>query len=95
MDRINKFKSVSTIPADPQADIALINQYSVKELTPQDVFCFSIILCDNEVDRDTERFTTASLDKLAPLSWENRSCLITAGRLKSKSRAYTGHSSRN
>ena len=67
MDRINKFKSVSTIPADPQADIALINQYSVKELTPEDVFCFSIILCDNEVDRDTERFTTASLDKLAPL----------------------------
>ena len=67
MDRINKFKSVSTIPADPQADIALINQYSVKELTPQDVFCFSIILCDNEVDRDMERFTTASLDKLAPL----------------------------
>lgn len=67
MDRINKFKSVSTIPADPQADIALINQYSVKELTPQDVFCFSIILCDNEVDRDTERFTNESLDKLAPL----------------------------
>ena len=67
MDRINKFKSVSTIPADPQADIALINQCSVKERTPQDVFCFSIILCDNEVDRDMERFTTASLDKLAPL----------------------------
>lgn len=67
MDRIDKFKSVSTIPADPQADIALINQYSVKELTPQDVFCFSIILCDNEVDRDMERFTDASLDKLAPL----------------------------
>jgi len=67
MNRIDKFKSVSTIPADPQADIALINEYSVKELTPQDVFCFSIILCDNEVDRDNERFTTASLDKLAPL----------------------------
>lgn len=67
MDRIDKFKSVSTIPADPQADIALINEYSVKELTPQDVFCFSIILCDNEVDRDNERFTDASLDKLAPL----------------------------
>jgi hypothetical protein len=67
MNRIDKFKSVSTIPADPQADIALINQYSVKELTPQDVFCFSIILCDNEVDRDTERFTNESLDKLAPL----------------------------
>ena len=67
MDRIDKFKSVSTIPADPQADIALINKYSVKELTPEDVFCFSIILCDNEVDRDMERFISASLDKLAPL----------------------------
>jgi hypothetical protein len=67
VDRIDKLKSISTIPADPEADIALINQYSVKELTPQDVFCFSIILCDNEVDRDIERFTNESLDKLAPM----------------------------
>ena len=67
MDRIDKLKSISTIPADAEADIALINQYSVKELTSQDVFCFSIILCDNEVDRDVERFTNESLDKLAPL----------------------------
>ena len=67
MDRIDKLKSISTIPADSEADIDLINQYAVKELTSQDVFCFSIILCDNEVDRDMERFTNASLDKLAPL----------------------------
>jgi hypothetical protein len=67
MDRIDKLKAISTIPADSEADIALINQYSVKELTSQDVFCFSIILCDNEVDRDMERFTNESLDKLAPL----------------------------
>jgi hypothetical protein len=67
MDRIDKLKSISTIPADNEADIALINQYAVKELTSQDVFCFSVILCDNEVDRDAERFTNASLDKLAPL----------------------------
>ena len=67
MDRIDKLKAISTIPADSEADIALINQYSVKELTPQDVFCFSIILCDNEVDRDIERFTNESLDKLVPL----------------------------
>ena len=67
MDRIEKLKSISTIPADSEVDITLINQYSVKELTSQDVFCFSIILCDNEVDRDIERFTSDSLDKLAPL----------------------------
>ncbi len=67
MDRIDKFKAISTIPADPVADIDLINKYSVKTLAPADVFCFSLILCDNEVDRDIERFTNASLDKLAPL----------------------------
>ena len=67
MDRINKLKSVSTIPADNEADIALINQYAVKELTPDDVFCFSLILCDNEVDRDTERFTNDSLESMADL----------------------------
>lgn len=67
MDRVDKLKSISTIPADPEADIDLINQYAVKELTSQDVFCFSIVLCDNEVDRDNERFTTDSLGKLASL----------------------------
>ncbi len=67
MNRIDKLKSISTIPADAEADIALINKHSVKKLTPQDVFCFSVILCDNEVDRDLERFTNASLDKLATL----------------------------
>lgn len=67
MDKIEKFKSVSTIAADPEADIELINKYAVKELTPQEVFCFSLILCDNEVDRDMERFTNDSLDKLAPM----------------------------
>ena len=66
MDRIDKLKSVSTIPANNEADIDLINEYAVKELTSEDVFCFSIILCDNEVDRDNERFTNESLDKLAP-----------------------------
>lgn len=67
MDRVDKLKSISTIPADPEADIELINQYAVKKLTSQDVFCFSIVLCDNEVDRDDERFTADSLGKLAPL----------------------------
>jgi len=67
VDRIDKLKSFSPIKADPEADIGLINEYAVKELTPQEVFCFSLILCDNEVDRDIERFTNESLDKLAPM----------------------------
>lgn len=67
MDRIEKRMAASLIKADATADIGLINQYSLKVLKPEDVFCFSVILCDNDVDRDFERFTNATLDKLAPL----------------------------
>jgi hypothetical protein len=67
MDRISKLKALSPTPANTEADIGLINQYSVKTLSPEDVFCFSVILCDNEIDRDIERFTIASLEKLVPL----------------------------
>lgn len=67
MDRIEKFKALSVMKADAAADIGLINQYSIKELAPEDVYCFSVVLCDNDVDRDVERFTDASLAALAPL----------------------------
>ena len=67
MDRIDKLKALKATPINPEADITLINQYANKELTPEGVFCFPVILCDNDVDRDIERFTKASLDKLAKL----------------------------
>ena len=67
MDRIDKLKALKPTPIDPVIDIALINQYAHKELTPEGVFCFPVNLCDNDVDRDIERFTKASLDKLAKL----------------------------
>lgn len=67
MDKIEKLKSFSPIKADATADIGLINEYAVKELTPDEVFCFSLILCDNEVDRDIERFTNESLGEMAEL----------------------------
>lgn len=67
MDRCEKFKSLSVKSANPEADIALINRFAVKELAPSDVYCFSVVLCDNEVDRDFERFTDATLEKLAEM----------------------------
>lgn len=48
-------------------ELALINLYSRKKLTAEDVFVFSVILCDNDVDRDFERFTVKSLNRLAEL----------------------------
>ena len=44
-----------------------INRYSRRELMPGEVYTFSVVLCDNEIDRDYERFTIAALKKLAEL----------------------------
>lgn len=67
MEQVNKSKVFKAGKADAAADIALINQYSVKELKPEDVYCFSVVLCDNDVDRDNERFTNDTLEALVPL----------------------------
>ena len=67
MDRLEKIKALSLKKADAAADISLINRYSVRELRPEEVYCLSVILCDNEIDRDIERFTDACLEALAPL----------------------------
>ena len=44
-----------------------INMHTVKPLTADEVYCFSVILCDNEIDRDFEKFSVKSLETLAPL----------------------------
>ena len=65
MDAIEKLKSFNLTKADAEKDIELINRYSLKELKPEDVLCFSLVLCDNEVDRDSEKFPVKSLETLA------------------------------
>lgn len=48
-------------------DLALINKYALRPLTKDEVFTFSVILCDNEIDRDFERFSHESLKSLRKL----------------------------
>lgn len=48
-------------------ELELINRLSRKKLTAQEVYTFCVKLCDNEVDRDCERFDRAALEKLAEL----------------------------
>ena len=50
-----------------EQELALINQLSRKKLTADEVYTFGVRLCDNEVDRDFERFDLAALEKLAAL----------------------------
>lgn len=44
-----------------------INRHTVSKLKAEQVYCFSVLLCDNEIDRDHERFSEDALGKLAEL----------------------------
>ncbi len=48
-------------------ELAAINAYARTALTAEQVYVFALRLCDNEVDRDFERFDEAALVKLGEL----------------------------
>lgn len=50
-----------------QNDLNLINNYTRRNLKKDDVYIFSVVLCDNDVDREFEKFSVEALEKLAEL----------------------------
>ena len=48
-----------------EQELAKIREYTRKDVTADEIYTFSLILCDNETDRDNEKFTEDSLNKLA------------------------------
>lgn len=48
-------------------ELALIGQYTRKEMSREELYAFPLILCDNEIDRDNEKFTVEALNGLAKL----------------------------
>lgn len=48
-------------------ELKLINTYTRRNLSEDEVYVFSVILCDNDIDRDNERFTVESLFALEKL----------------------------
>ncbi len=59
-------KSGRTGEVSPE-ELEKINRYCRRELSPGEIYTFSVILCDNEIDRDGERFTVGALKRLAAL----------------------------
>lgn len=49
------------------ADLKQINKYTLEPLAAEDVFAFKAVLCDNEVDRQFERFSQKALQDLKKL----------------------------
>lgn len=50
-----------------EADLRAINKYALEPLKAEDVFTFKLVLCDNDVDRDYERFSMKALEGLRKL----------------------------
>ena len=48
-------------------DMELINALSRRKLTQDEVYTFNLILCDNEIDRDSEQFSPSALEALAQM----------------------------
>ena len=58
--------------ADPgsvptEEELQKINRYTRRALSADEVYVFSVVLCDNEIDRDFERFSAQALHKMAEL----------------------------
>ena len=52
---------------DIREELKYINRFAKADLTEEQVYAFTVRLCDNEVDRDFERFDTAALEALGEL----------------------------
>lgn len=48
-------------------ELRCVNAFAKAELKEEDVYIFSVLLCDNEVDRDFERFSEDTLKELGEL----------------------------
>lgn len=64
---IKKGSAVERADAPTAAQLEAINAQAKAALTAEQVYVFSVRLCDDQVDRDGERFDTAALPVLARL----------------------------
>lgn len=61
----NEKLSALGTPAD--REMKLIEKYTLREMRPEEIFTFTAVLCDNEIDRDRECFSVGALNELSKL----------------------------
>ena len=64
---VKKETKVATANVATQQQMEAINAQAKAELTAEQVYVFSLRLCDDQIDRDMERFDTAALPALAQM----------------------------
>lgn len=65
--KISKETATAGMRTASPEELAAINRFAKTPMQAEDVYVFDMLLCDNDVDRDYERFTTKALEELAPL----------------------------
>ena len=65
--QITKAAGVLPAGAPDAAQLQKINKLAKSPLAAEDVYVFSVRLCDDQVDRDFERFSQKALKELAPM----------------------------
>ena len=65
--KIKKATEALTGGVPTEAQLGAINAQARAKMTPEQVYVFSLRLCDDQIDRDGERFDTAALTGLAKL----------------------------
>lgn len=64
MDQITKEARLMKAAPD-EGEMALINAQALRELGAEEVFTFRLAACNNQVDRDLEKFSDGALEGLA------------------------------
>ena len=65
--KVQKETKVASTGVATAAQLEAINAQAKAELTAEQVYVFSVRLCDDQIDRDGERFDTAALPVLAKM----------------------------
>ncbi len=58
---------IGNVGAPSEEELSLINKFTRRTFSADEVYAFSVVLCDNDVDRDFERFSDDALCKMAEL----------------------------
>lgn len=64
---IRKAAGVLEAGKPDEKQLAQINQHTKSPLTAEDVYVFAVRLCDDQPDRDNERFSAEAIERLAPM----------------------------
>ena len=64
MDQITKAARLMKAAPD-EGEMALVNAQALRELGAEEVFTFRLAACNNQVDRDLEKFSDGALEGLA------------------------------